>query len=633
MNQKGLFWKRVQYWMDGWFSSGPMGPVLSLGALSLLIILIAAIILVSTGLAPGSEPSYNFIEAFWTSMVRALGGGSMGGRETAWGYRLLMFAITLASIFVVSLLIGTLTNSITARIDELRKGRTIVAEKDHMIILGWTDQIFSVLHELVLANEDRKGSRVVVMAQRDKTFMEDTLRRKLGRARGTRIICRTGNPMEPDDLKILNLNDTRSIIILSPEGESRDADVIKTVLAVTNQPGRRGQPFNIVASICDPRNFEAARVAGKNDVEWIPMGLLVARVIAQTALQPGLSVVYSELLNYRDNEIYFHAEPSLAGCQFGELLSAYHQDSPIGILVGGKQVRLNPPMDTTLQPDDQVIVIARDNSNIRVDSRASVAANEALIQAAPRALRVPESTLILGWNWRLPIVIENLDRYMAPGSRVTVLADQPGSEERLAALRERLTSLALDLRHGDTTDRHTLDQLPLEQYQHVIVMSYSDARTQQQADASTLMALLHLRDIADKHGYSFTLTSEMLDDRNRKLAMVTRADDFVVSDRMVSMMMAQVAENHAINMVFEDLLNPEGSEIYVRPVRDYVRLGERVSYATLVEAARRVGEAAIGYRLGAAVRDPEKYFGIVINPPKDTEVNFSASDSVIVLSE
>ena len=35
----------------------------------------------------------------------------------------------------------------------------------------------------------------------------------------------------------------------------------------------------------------------------------------------------------------------------------------------------------------------------------------------------------------------------------------------------------------------------------------------------------------------------MLDVRNRELAEVTQADDFIVSDKLVSLMLAQVSEN------------------------------------------------------------------------------------------
>ncbi len=633
MKPSGLFWKRLQYWMDNWFTSGPSGPVLSLGALTLGIIIVAALVIYYTGMAPSNEPGYSLLEAFWLAMVRAMGGGSMGGRETAWGYRLVMFGITIGSIFVVSLLIGTLTNSITNRITELRKGRTVVLEYNHIVILGWTDQIFSILHELALANAGKDGSPIVIMAQHDKTQMEDSVRRKLGPRNRARVICRTGNPMEPDDLKILNLNHSSAIIILSPESETRDADVIKTVLAITNHPQRRKEPYNIVAGICDQRNFAVAKVAGKDEVEWIRMGVLVARVIAQTARQSGLSVVYSELLNYKDNEIYFHEDRRLTARTFGEVLALYQRDSAIGVFRQNGQVQLNPPANTVIDSNDQVIVISHEREKICADAEPEFSAEEAHINLEPLPQPKPERTLVLGWNWRVPIVIETLDQYVIAGSETVVVTNQRGIKAPVLDLRARLKNQKLRVLRGDTTDRKTLEKLDLGRFEHVIVMSYSDTLTQQQADAGSMMSLLHLRDIADKRQYNFTLTSEMMDDRNRKLAMATRVDDFVVSDRLVSMMMAQVAENRMVNKVFEDLLNAEGSEIYLRPACSYVRAGENTPFATLVEAARRRGEVAIGYRLAAHLRDPERYFGVVLNPPKNETVSLSENDRVIVLSQ
>ena len=57
----------------------------------------------------------------------------------------------------------------------------------------------------------------------------------------------------------------------------------------------------------------------------------------------------------------------------------------------------------------------------------------------------------------------------------------------------------------------------------------------QEADAKTLICLLHLRDISNKTGKSLSIVSEMLDNKNRVLAEVTKADDYIVSDRLISL--------------------------------------------------------------------------------------------------
>jgi len=53
------------------------------------------------------------------------------------------------------------------------------------------------------------------------------------------------------------------------------------------------------------------------------------------------------------------------------------------------------------------------------------------------------------------------------------------------------------------------------------------------ADATTIISLLHLRDIARQTGRTPSIVSEILDVRNRDLAEVTSADDVIISERLV----------------------------------------------------------------------------------------------------
>ncbi len=71
----------------------------------------------------------------------------------------------------------------------------------------------------------------------------------------------------------------------------------------------------------------------------------------------------------------------------------------------------------------------------------------------------------------------------------------------------------------------------------------------------------------------------------------------------------------------------------MKPAADYVCLGRPVNFYTVVEAARRRGEIAIGYRSNAGASDPQHAFGVVVNPNKTEEVIYHEGDRVIVLAE
>jgi len=155
----------------------------------------------------------------------------------------------------------------------------------------------------------------------------------------------------------------------------------------------------------------------------------------------------------------------------------------------------------------------------------------------------------------------------------------------------------------------------------------------QRADAKTLITLLHLRDIADAHDVDLNVVSEMLDDRNRELAEVTQADDFIVSDKLISLMLSQVSENRQLTEVFDQLFTSSGAEIYLRDAALYVTPGESVDFYTVLEAARRKGETAIGHRIEKHARSAEHFYGVSVNPTKTETRVYQPGDKIIVLAE
>ncbi|NWF64271.1 MAG: potassium transporter TrkA, partial [Chloroflexi bacterium] len=112
-----------------------------------------------------------------------------------------------------------------------------------------------------------------------------------------------------------------------------------------------------------------------------------------------------------------------------------------------------------------------------------------------------------------------------------------------------------------------------------------------------------------------------------------KVDDFIVSEHLISLMLAQLSENAALKDVFADLFDPEGAEVYLKPVGNYIKTGEPVNFYTAVEAAKRRGETAIGYRLMSESHDTGRSYGVHINPKKSDPVMFKPEDKLIVIAE
>jgi hypothetical protein len=306
-------------------------------------------------------------------------------------------------------------------------------------------------------------------------------------------------------------------------------------------------------------------------------------------------------------------------------------------------VLLNPPMDTVLRADDEVIILAEDDLLIRLASGTPPPVREEAISTAVVREPVPERTLMLGWNHRAPKIIELLDEFLAPASELVVAAPRADPTGELPPP----ANLKIDFVRAEPTERPSLESLDVGAYQKVIVLSDA-GHDPDHADARTLVTLLHLRDMEDALGASgtapgeaapyaprhdpFAIVSEINDDANREIAQVTKADDFIVSEKLISLMLTQLSENRHLYDVFVDLLDPAGSEIYLKPACDYLVPGAEANFATLIESARRRGEVALGYRLTARFHEPPGY-GVVLNPDKAAPLTLAADDRVIVLAE
>ncbi len=343
-------------------------------------------------------------------------------------------------------------------------------------------------------------------------------------------------------------------------------------------------------------------------------------------------MVYTELLDFEGDEIY-EAEPPahLVGRPFRECLFWYDSSTVIGLLDAGGAVRLNPPMETPIAPADRLLAISADDDTVVPADSALDTFDEARVVAQRPRQRAPERTLVLGWNRRGASIARELDAYVPSGSRIVVAATR--SDIAAGRLPEGdLTNAGFEVREADTTKRPMLVSLCAEGFDHVIVLS-SDVLPPQRADARTLVTLINLRDIVAQGGHGFSITSEMLDLRNRALADVTRADDFIVSDRLAGLLLSQLSENAHLKAVFDDLFDPAGSEIYLRPASDYVTIDAPLTFATVLESSTRRGEIAIGYREAASSADAGRSYGVVINPPKSRSIVFAPADKVIVLAE
>jgi len=620
--------ERLRYRFDNTMSRGAPALIGLLGIASAVLVVVFGIMgYLARPLPEGKDWSIG--KTMYMALLHAMDPGTVTADEGSAFWIFPMFAVTIGGIFVVAALVGVITTGLDAKLEDLRKGRSRVVEEGHTVLLGWSEQLFTVISELAEAKESERRPCVAILADRDKVEMEDEIRARLGSLGKLRVVCRTGSPTEPADLDLVNPEAAASVLVLTPEVDDPDASVIKTLLALSSRKWEENPP-HIVAAIRQAQNLPPARLAGGAHASVVDVDDLAARLVVQSSRQSGLSVVCTDLLDFGGDEIYLRPEPALTGTHFGVALFAYDTATLIGLRRRGR-VKLNPRPDIRIETGDEMILIAEDDSKIQLaPSPVRPGAPRAIARPVRRAIR-PERVLVIGWNARGVKIVKELDNYVAPGSRLQVAAAHPDGEPRVKALAAELTNLHTAYQLCEPTDRGSLETLSIGGFDHVIVLA-DDSVEPEKADSQTLVTLLHLRDMEFRRNERYSIVSEMNDERNQRLAQVTKADDFVVGSKLISLLLTQLSENRHLSAVFKQLFEAEGSEIYLRPAEEYVALGQQLDFATVIESARLRGETAIGYRVMEDAQEPPSY-GVRLNPPKAELFTMTRGDRIIVLAE
>ena len=633
------FGERIHYFFDNTLSKGPMGLLIWLGIFVSLVIVLVSIFVWTTGVS--SKDS--IIEQAFLYMVSSLGAAD-ADTDGNWIYRLATLIIIFSGIFVMSTLIGILTTAIDSKLEQLRKGRSRVIESGHSVILGWSEEILALIKELVIANENLPDACIVVLADEDKVEMEVRIRESIGHQQQTRIVCRSGNPMSMLDLEIVSLNTARSIVVLGAANDIIGLTIMKTVLAIINNPERRAEPYHIVAAIDNQKILDSVKLISEDEIEAILKGEFISKIEAQTLLHPGLSLVITDLLDFEGDEIYLKKEPRLTGRSYQEVILSYNTSAVIGFLTFEGQVLLNPPSTTVLGEHDQIIAVSYDDDTVIMSDQSHPPIDDNAILSEIPASPPAKHVLMLGWNRHSLTLIRNLSDYIPDGSTITVAASCNDSQSQVEQFTPA-TSLSLEHREIDPTDRSQLESLPYDSIDHIVILPCyeidpSEPLVVDHVDTNTLVTLLNVRNIRQKGGYSLTITSEILDVENHTLVETSDDDDFVVSDHLISLALAQISENKVLGSVFNSLFDTQGAEIYLKPVTNYVKTGQPVNFFTVATAALRQNETAIGYRTNAQRNlasgsddNANIKYDIVLNPDKRLSLEFVDEDKIIVLAE
>ena len=136
--------ERLQYRFDTWMSKGTIALIGLLGVATFVFVLVMGVIVWALPLHPADEPEGSFLDMLWGNLMRTLDPGTMGG-DPGWGFRDLDARHHDRRPRHRGEPDRHHLGRVRRKVEELRKGRSRVLEKDHTLILGWSDKVFSIV--------------------------------------------------------------------------------------------------------------------------------------------------------------------------------------------------------------------------------------------------------------------------------------------------------------------------------------------------------------------------------------------------------------------------------------------------------------------------------------------------------
>lgn len=612
---------RVRYHFDNLLARGTWATLVWLGVVTVIAVLVSSLLLTIFGVTfTGGEPG-GWLEDLWQSLLRVMDPGTMAG-DAGWGPRLLALLVTVFGLLVAGTLIGIIAAAVEERIEGMRRGRSVVIETDHLVVLGTSDRLPVVVQQLLLAQHaHERGSAIVVLAQDDPAELDRRVRATAGERQARRVVYRSGDPTSAADLEIVRLGHARGVVVLAdPAGG--DARAVETVLGVQDVLGPDTR-VPVVVEVDRPATAELLGFACGPMVHPLVADQAIARTAAFALRTSGLGRVVDALLEVGGCDIHVREHPELVGHTFEEVGVRYGLGRPIGVVHADSSVALLPEPGLRLDAGDRLVVLAhggRTGPILRDPPEAAVSGHRTPQPIRWRPRR--EHVVVLGWNDFGQHLMATWGDVLAPGSTVEVVVDaNPAGRLDVdvgGIADEQVTVTVAESPLGTVIGRPGL----LDRTTTLVVLADPSSDPAGEADAQTLLALRALQRARGPGRVVPRLVIELLDADSARLAGRAGSEDWVAGPTRTGQLLAQLVEQPERREVLLTLAADVGPTIELVPV-EALGLAGSVTVSDLVRACLAVDAVALGLRRGDDA--------LLLDPPRDMEMTVGPGDQVVAI--
>lgn len=567
--------KYIKYRIDRMLNKGLLYQLLLLVFAIIILLLIVSIFIIVFFNYPPKD-------AFWDSLMQFIDTGNISSVDGSTGIVLTFLMVTFIGVCGWGSLIAMINKALQDRINNLSKGNAFIMEKNHAIILGYGEEALTIVEEFIMA----KVKTIIILSEHNV----DIIRKRISFIKGskqTNIIIREGSASRIENIKLLNIAKSSSISIINND----DTESLNILLALKKivEEEELDKKINICVLVHEEDTIEIIKsIEEKNFVIHVIYKYeILYKLIAQSIIYTGLSNVYEDLFSNDGNVFYIETDHDFNDFKFEDAALKYLDRGMIllGITKEDRSQLLIPNYDYLLKKENRLVILSRNNNDDNIKEYPDI---------KPSIIKYKNNILLICEENRYDEIIKEISEYMENHNTSMI------SYNLIKSQKNKYKFMREKLREENTTK---------------IVLISEDNLT----DVKSINILLIIRQIIRKENLNIAILSLLNSIQKRNLIYSDDVRDFIVSGKLIGMLMAQASISSNILYIFYGLLSKNGKDIIMSPYSDY--FNESKSFKDVYLYLLRKKVVIIGVK---------RYNDVIINPNNDCMLD--NKDEIIIIT-
>ena len=521
-------------------------------------------------------------QAFWDSLMQFIDTGNISSVEGNTGIVITFLLVTFVGVCGWGSLIAMINKALQDRINNLSKGNAFIMEKNHAIILGYGEEALTIIEEFIMA----KVKTIIILSEHNV----DVIRKRVSfikEYKNTNIIIREGTTSRIENIKLLNIGKSSSISIINND----DTESLNILLALKKiiEEDEIDKKINICVLVHEEDTIEIIKsIEDKNFVIHVIYKYeILYKLIAQSIIYTGLSNVYEDLFSNDGNIFCIENEHHYEDYSFKDAALKYLDKGMIllGITKEDRSQLLIPNYDYVIKKENRLVFLSRNDNDDSVKEYSNI---------KPSIIKYKNNILLICEEKRYVEIIKEISEYIENHS-ITMLSYDSIKSER-------------------NKYKFILEKLKKENTTKIVLISEDNI-----TDVKSINVLLIIRQIIRKENLNIAILSLLNSIQKRNLIYSDDVRDFIVSGKLIGMLMAQASLSSNILYIFCGLLSKNGKDIIMSPYADY--FNESKSFKDVYLYFIQKKTILIGVK---------RYNDVILNPNYDTMLD--NKDEIIIIT-